>query len=140
MKSLLSPALLSSLPPRLARNSPPFSLFSSVFCTPNSFPSLKLLRLKLGSMPFRERSVLSIQSRAVQTDASSSGEIHVIVGPMFAGKTTNLLRRIQAEKNNDRLVRYSLIHFSLLVLYAYMYISAMHLNSLLRGLFFIFRV
>ncbi|RRT37333.1 hypothetical protein BHM03_00029448 [Ensete ventricosum] len=29
-----------------------------------------------------------------------SGEIHVILGPMFAGKTTALLRRIQIEMNN----------------------------------------
>ncbi|KAI8007978.1 Thymidine kinase a [Camellia lanceoleosa] len=31
-----------------------------------------------------------------------SGEIHVIVGPMFAGKTTALLRRIKSEDNNGR--------------------------------------
>ncbi|GFY97718.1 thymidine kinase [Actinidia rufa] len=31
-----------------------------------------------------------------------SGEIHVIVGPMFAGKTTALLRRIKSEGNNGR--------------------------------------
>lgn len=31
-----------------------------------------------------------------------SGEIHVIVGPMFAGKTTALLRRINSECNNGR--------------------------------------
>lgn len=33
---------------------------------------------------------------------SSAGEIHVIVGPMFAGKTTALLRRIQSESSNGR--------------------------------------
>ncbi|RDY03616.1 Thymidine kinase a [Mucuna pruriens] len=32
----------------------------------------------------------------------SSGEVHVIVGPMFAGKTTALLRRIQSELNTGR--------------------------------------
>ncbi|KAK1269335.1 Thymidine kinase [Acorus gramineus] len=32
------------------------------------------------------------------------GEIHVIVGPMFAGKTTALLRRIQAESASGRRV------------------------------------
>ncbi|KAJ8490824.1 hypothetical protein OPV22_012545 [Ensete ventricosum] len=32
------------------------------------------------------------------------GEIHVIIGPMFAGKTTTLLRRIQAERSNGRTV------------------------------------
>ncbi|OMO53883.1 Thymidine kinase, partial [Corchorus capsularis] len=31
-----------------------------------------------------------------------SGEIHVIIGPMFAGKTTSLLRRIKSEANNGR--------------------------------------
>ncbi|CAI9294861.1 unnamed protein product [Lactuca saligna] len=31
-----------------------------------------------------------------------SGEIHVIVGPMFAGKTTALLRRIKSEGTNGR--------------------------------------
>ncbi|CAL5403365.1 unnamed protein product [Camellia sinensis] len=31
-----------------------------------------------------------------------SGEIHVIVGPMFAGKTTALLRRVKSEANNGR--------------------------------------
>ncbi|XP_031745940.1 thymidine kinase [Cucumis sativus] len=33
-----------------------------------------------------------------------SGEIHVILGPMFAGKTTTLLRRIQSESCNGRSV------------------------------------
>ncbi|XP_043694784.1 thymidine kinase-like [Telopea speciosissima] len=32
----------------------------------------------------------------------SSGEIHVIIGPMFAGKTTALLRGIQTAINNGR--------------------------------------
>ncbi|XP_076907846.1 thymidine kinase a-like [Bidens hawaiensis] len=30
------------------------------------------------------------------------GEIHVIAGPMFAGKTTTLLRRIQSQSSNGR--------------------------------------
>jgi hypothetical protein len=34
--------------------------------------------------------------------AAQSGEIHVIVGPMFAGKTTALLRRVQAEAGTGR--------------------------------------
>ncbi|CAI0374352.1 unnamed protein product [Linum tenue] len=34
------------------------------------------------------------------TASYPSGEIHVIVGPMFAGKTTSLLRRIQSESEN----------------------------------------
>jgi len=39
----------------------------------------------------------AMEARAVQ-----SGEIHVIVGPMFAGKTTALLRRVQAEAGSGR--------------------------------------
>ncbi|KAL8087997.1 thymidine kinase-like isoform X2 [Apium graveolens] len=35
---------------------------------------------------------------------TSSGEIHVIVGPMFAGKTTALLRRVKSEAANGRKV------------------------------------
>ncbi|KAF7141392.1 hypothetical protein RHSIM_Rhsim06G0173700 [Rhododendron simsii] len=34
----------------------------------------------------------------------ASGEVHVIVGPMFAGKTTALLRRVKAESNSGRSV------------------------------------
>ncbi|XP_068336505.1 thymidine kinase a-like [Pyrus communis] len=33
---------------------------------------------------------------------STSGEVHVIMGPMFAGKTTALLRRIKLEGNSGR--------------------------------------
>jgi hypothetical protein len=38
----------------------------------------------------------------MEVRAAQSGEIHVIVGPMFAGKTTALLRRVQAEAGNGR--------------------------------------
>ncbi|PNX92192.1 thymidine kinase-like protein, partial [Trifolium pratense] len=34
--------------------------------------------------------------------SSHSGEIHLFVGPMFAGKTTSLLRRIKSEVDNGR--------------------------------------
>jgi len=41
-----------------------------------------------------------------------SGEVHVIVGPMFAGKTTALLRRIKSELNAVRLFfQFSLFFF-----------------------------
>lgn len=32
----------------------------------------------------------------------SGGEVHVIIGPMFAGKTTALLRRVKYESNLGR--------------------------------------
>ncbi|KAJ0980113.1 hypothetical protein J5N97_008368 [Dioscorea zingiberensis] len=42
-------------------------------------------------------------SRAYPTNLSaSSGEIHVIVGPMFAGKTTALIHRVQLETEQGR--------------------------------------
>ncbi|KAA8524817.1 hypothetical protein F0562_011240 [Nyssa sinensis] len=49
-------------------------------------------------------SLSSIDSDSDRTGTSrrSSGEIHVIVGPMFAGKTTALLRRIKSEDKNGR--------------------------------------
>jgi len=31
-----------------------------------------------------------------------AGEVHVIIGPMFAGKTTDLLRRIESESSSGR--------------------------------------
>ncbi|KAK9091906.1 hypothetical protein Syun_026817 [Stephania yunnanensis] len=34
--------------------------------------------------------------------STRGGEVHVIVGPMFAGKTTALLRRVQSESDNGR--------------------------------------
>lgn len=36
------------------------------------------------------------------SQSHSSGQVHVIVGPMFAGKTTALLRRIKSELNASR--------------------------------------
>ncbi|XP_073023174.1 thymidine kinase a-like [Primulina eburnea] len=38
------------------------------------------------------------------SDLRRPGEVHVILGPMFAGKTTALLRRVMAEANNGRSV------------------------------------
>nr|XP_016502806.1 PREDICTED: thymidine kinase a-like [Nicotiana tabacum] len=46
------------------------------------------------------------QIRVLHTEVSGSdsGEVHVIVGPMFAGKTTTLLKRIKSESSNGRSV------------------------------------
>ncbi|KAD6794418.1 hypothetical protein R6Q59_021577 [Mikania micrantha] len=50
---------------------------------------------------------LSLSSFSPSVDGNghcyqTEGEIHVIVGPMFAGKTTTLLRRIESESSNGR--------------------------------------
>lgn len=39
---------------------------------------------------------------SIEGHSKAAGEIHVIMGPMFAGKTTSLLRRIKSEGNNGR--------------------------------------
>ncbi|GER44889.1 thymidine kinase [Striga asiatica] len=46
------------------------------------------------------------QSRGLCTEDVASGEIHVIVGPMFAGKTTALLKRMKAESSNGSFIFY----------------------------------
>lgn len=37
-----------------------------------------------------------------QTVGDSVGSIHIIIGPMFAGKTTELLRRVSWERSYGR--------------------------------------
>ena len=62
--------------------------------------SLHLLKPSLLSTALRAHSS-SVSHRKLHTDAASksfAGEIHVVFGPMFSGKTTTLLRRILAEK------------------------------------------
>ncbi|KAJ9169963.1 hypothetical protein P3X46_018102 [Hevea brasiliensis] len=44
----------------------------------------------------------SVSLSSIDGKHKTAGEIHVIVGPMFAGKTTSLLRRIKSEGNNGR--------------------------------------
>ncbi|XP_002266298.3 thymidine kinase a isoform X2 [Vitis vinifera] len=109
MKSLLSPSF-STLSPHITKTTP-FSLYflasKSIHCNSQVLKNPDCLHIKstISSMkPLMSSN--SIQSRRVQIEASqsSSGEIHVIVGPMFAGKTTTLLRRIQFETSNGRKV------------------------------------
>ncbi|KAL5574929.1 hypothetical protein UlMin_016628 [Ulmus minor] len=83
-----------------------FSLASnSIFRTPLSiFEKSNLLHPK-PTVFCPQISVFKAQIRGLQMEAASrtrSGEIHVIVGPMFAGKTTTLLRRLQSEKGDGR--------------------------------------
>ncbi|KAK9993268.1 hypothetical protein SO802_022971, partial [Lithocarpus litseifolius] len=99
MKSFLTPtfsAFTSHLPKTAHLGL--LSLASKSFpCNPTIFLPLK----PTTSSP--TCSIRSIQSRGVHTEQltppSPPGEIHVIVGPMFAGKTTTLLRRIQSESS-----------------------------------------
>ncbi|XP_050236379.1 pentatricopeptide repeat-containing protein At4g16470-like isoform X1 [Mercurialis annua] len=59
-------------------------------------------------------SILPIQNRCLYSESDpshSSGEIHVIVGPMFAGKTTTLLRRMQSESTDGSFQVENLLRF-----------------------------
>ncbi|KAL5701897.1 thymidine kinase [Ranunculus cassubicifolius] len=78
MRSLLSP----SFPPTFF---------------PKSSSSQTLILKSLNSNP-------NFSSIRASMAASQLGEVHVIVGPMFAGKTTALLRRVQSETDNGRSV------------------------------------
>lgn len=112
MKSLISPTFTIFSPPNLARpsNSSCFSLYSAPLRrkNPNLIcpirPSSSSSRMSSDSLR-RYASPLQQQQQQQPPSASThSGEIHVIVGPMFAGKTTSLLRRIQLESHSGRSV------------------------------------
>ncbi|KAM1766457.1 hypothetical protein ACFX11_005470 [Malus domestica] len=102
-------ALLISSVPHISRTTP-LSLASSSsssksfsFSPPTLFQNPNIL-LPKPNIFLPKSSISSAQNiRCVQMEAEShqrSGEIHVIVGPMFAGKTTTLLRKVQSERGD----------------------------------------
>lgn len=105
MKALITPPF--SFSPMSKKATPLASNFFSLASKSNLFSNLQNpisyfpLKPSMISLP----SNFPIQTRCVHSKSSlssSSGEIHVIVGPMFAGKTTTLLHRVQAEINDGR--------------------------------------
>ncbi|GAB4826486.1 hypothetical protein Ancab_033381 [Ancistrocladus abbreviatus] len=114
MESLMSP-IYSLLPPNISKTKPfPHYLGSSSSLVSNS-PSLfqnPIFLSLAASLSYPNSSVSFLDSircysssQSEDSQPSSSGEIRVIVGPMFAGKTTTLLRRIQLERNNGRCIQ-----------------------------------
>ncbi|XP_010270161.1 PREDICTED: thymidine kinase a-like [Nelumbo nucifera] len=107
MKSFLVPTL-STFPSHFSKNTPSLCLgFSeSLLCKSSSFQNFNSLYLKplFSSFPSQISSSVHVSSSRIDTPPSPFGEIHVIVGPMFSGKTTALLHRIQTESNNGRSV------------------------------------
>ncbi|KAK9068929.1 hypothetical protein SSX86_013045 [Deinandra increscens subsp. villosa] len=74
------------------------STFASL-TNPNFLSGLRSRRLSSSSFSsYASHSADGNGGHCYQTD----GEIHVIVGPMFAGKTTTLLRRLKSESSNGR--------------------------------------
>ncbi|XP_027065023.1 thymidine kinase a-like isoform X2 [Coffea arabica] len=79
--------------------------------TPTRNPRFFAVKPLLNPQPSHQQHHHHCQMRGLKSEAtsaaaaaSSSGEIHVIVGPMFAGKTSTLLRRIKTESSNGRSV------------------------------------
>ncbi|CAN1260078.1 Pentatricopeptide repeat-containing protein At4g16470 [Linum perenne] len=69
------------------------------------FPSFVTHALRSSGMPpfSLSRNWSFLSAAACHSATFSSEEIHAIVGPMFAGKTTTLHRRVRSEKRNGRL-------------------------------------
>ncbi|KAF5728850.1 hypothetical protein HS088_TW21G01004 [Tripterygium wilfordii] len=106
MKSLMSASPFSL---HLSKATP-FGVFSLASkSSSNLIPTILQSSISLHTKPrmiLPKFPIFSIHNRRLQSESSGSssdGEIHVIVGPMFAGKTTTLLRRIQCESENGRL-------------------------------------
>ncbi|KAJ9172408.1 hypothetical protein P3X46_015649 [Hevea brasiliensis] len=101
MKYLISPPFAP-----ISKAAPSFHFFCLL--SKSKFLSYPITLSNPISLPLKPPAMLSIfpiQNRCIHSNSSpspSSGEIHVIVGPMFAGKTTTLLRRIQSEGSNGR--------------------------------------
>lgn len=104
MKSLLSPTKLSSLAYSHLSYTTLFALFS-LKSKPISRNSLTLFQNpnvlhQKSIVSFSHISACSAQIRGLKMEAAS--RMPSDESPMFAGKSTNLLRRIQSEKNNGR--------------------------------------
>lgn len=104
MKTLISPSL-STLSPILSN---PRSSFSSIslplllkFPNFSNTQNFNFVHVK----PMYCHNSSSSNGISLHTEASKqpSGEIHVILGPMFAGKTTTLLHRVRSESLKGRL-------------------------------------
>lgn len=92
MRTLISPSLAP-----VSLHLPKASLFSRVFRVSPSSPSFTLNRFPTRSSVYAGELQTDSKSRS-SSSFSSPGEIHVVVGPMFSGKTTTLLRRMLAER------------------------------------------
>ncbi|XP_044462444.1 thymidine kinase a-like [Mangifera indica] len=105
MKSLIAPPFTHTPLSLYLTKASPFATNSN-FCNPTTLQTLRFIHSI--SKPTMASPKLIVRNRSLLTktsnSSSSSGEIHVIVGPMFAGKTTTLLRRIQAETEKGRSV------------------------------------
>lgn len=110
IKTLISPPI-SAFFPKFTKPTSSFPLISppSLFSYCSFTDPLKSPNFYHLNPPILTSSCNSNPSRACSLCAEAesplqlpSGEIHMIVGPMFAGKTSTLLRRVRAESVNGR--------------------------------------
>ncbi|KAI5330752.1 PREDICTED: thymidine kinase [Prunus dulcis] len=109
MKALISATTFSTYSvPHISKTTPlalsSLASKSFSFNPPTLFQNPNLL-LPKPNLFLPKTCISSVQNRCMQMETASrqrSGEIHVIVGPMFAGKTTTLLRKVQSERGDGR--------------------------------------
>ncbi|CAL9015022.1 unnamed protein product [Prunus brigantina] len=107
MKALISATTFSTYSvPHISKTTPlalsSLASKSFSFNPPTLFQNPNLL-LPNPNLFVPKTCISSVQNRCMQMETASrqrSGEIHVIVGPMFAGKTTTLLRKVQSERGD----------------------------------------
>ncbi|KAJ8770537.1 hypothetical protein K2173_018028 [Erythroxylum novogranatense] len=103
MRSLMTPTFSLPRPPLfLVVLSKRFSFVSNPIDS-TGFP-LRSNALSAKSLVFHSHNKGLQSQPSCHVSSSPSGAIHVIVGPMFAGKTTTLLQRIQSETELGRKV------------------------------------
>lgn len=112
MRSLLS----LYLPAHTFLSKPSLFTRHAVFPPPiGSTPSIKFAMARCNGGP--SLAVRPLSGGRLDGDDRSKdvmgcyGDIHIIVGPMFAGKTTELLRRVKAELSNGRYLFITFMYF-----------------------------
>ncbi|KAL3355065.1 hypothetical protein AABB24_019248 [Solanum stoloniferum] len=101
MKSLLSP-VLSRPTMFVCRRYGVLSTFKNLNSAQTMNPMSKVSSFRCSTV--QNHNQIRVLNSEASGSSSGSGEVHVIVGPMFAGKTTTLLKRIKSERSNGRSV------------------------------------
>ncbi|KAG5574412.1 hypothetical protein H5410_054546 [Solanum commersonii] len=98
MKSLLTPVLSRPTTMFVCRRYGILSTFKNVNSAQTMNPMSKVSSFRCSTVPNHNQ--IRVLNSEASGSSSGSGEVHVIVGPMFAGKTTTLLKRIKSERSN----------------------------------------
>ncbi|XP_015056798.1 thymidine kinase a-like isoform X2 [Solanum pennellii] len=104
MKSLLSPVLSRPTTMFVCRGYGVLSTFKNLNSAQTMNPMSKVSSFRCSTVQNHSQIRVLSSEASGSSSGSGSGEVHVIVGPMFAGKTTTLLKRIKSERSNGRSV------------------------------------